>query len=91
MTYETPNYKKNWRSRRVNNKQRARGFGLTEKMFYYYHKITKAVEESADGVTSAAMSVDALVADMNDVNKEMETNQSVSDMLRKETECFVEL
>lgn len=45
MTYETPNYKKNWRSRRVNNKQRARGFGLTEKMFYYYHKIKKAVEE----------------------------------------------
>lgn len=53
--------------------------------------ITKAVEESADGVTSAAMSVDSLVADMNDVNKEMETNQSVSDKLRKETECFVKL
>lgn len=53
--------------------------------------IAKAVEESADGVTSAAMSVDALVADMNDVNKEMETNQSVSDKLRKETECFVEV
>lgn len=53
--------------------------------------ITKAIEESADGVTSAAMSVDALVADMNDVNKEMEINQSVSDKLRKETECFVEV
>lgn len=45
MTYETPNYKKNWRCRRVNNKQLARGFGLTEKMFYYYHKIKSAVEE----------------------------------------------
>lgn len=53
--------------------------------------ITKAVEESADGVTSAAMSVDSLVADMNDVNKEMDTNQNVSDKLRKETECFVKL
>lgn len=53
--------------------------------------ITKAVEESADGVTSAAMSVDSLVADMNDVNKEMETNQEISDKLRKETECFVEV
>lgn len=52
---------------------------------------TKAVEESADGVTSAAMSVDSLVADMNDVNKEMDTNQNVSDKLRKETECFVKL
>lgn len=53
--------------------------------------ITKAVEESADGVTSAAMSVDSLVADMNDVNKEMDTNHNVSDKLRKETECFVKL
>lgn len=53
--------------------------------------INKAVEESADGVTSAAMSVDSLVADMNDVNKEMDTNQNVSDKLRKETECFVKL
>lgn len=53
--------------------------------------ITKAVEESADGVTSAAMSVDSLVAAMNDVNKEMDTNQNVSDKLRKETECFVKL
>ena len=53
--------------------------------------ITKAVEESADGVTSAAMSVDSLVADMNDVNKEMDINQNVSDKLRKETECFVKL
>lgn len=53
--------------------------------------ITKAVEESADGVTGAAMSVDSLVADMNDVNKEMDTNQNVSDKLRKETECFVKL
>mgnify|MGYP000702434015 CR=1 FL=1 len=53
--------------------------------------ITKPVEESADGVTSAAMSVDSLVADMNDVNKEMDINQNVSDKLRKETECFVKL
>ena len=53
--------------------------------------ITKAVEESADGVTSAAMSVDSLVADMNDVNKEMEANRDVSDKLRKETECFIEV
>ena len=52
MTYETPNYKKNWRSRRVNNKQRARGFGLTEKMFYYYHKIKKAVAPAKPKATA---------------------------------------
>ena len=60
-------------------------------LFRSINGITKAVEESADGVTSAAMSVDSLVADMNDVNKEMEANQDVSDKLRKETECFIEV
>ena len=65
--------------------------GTISSMSEAINGITKAVEESADGVTSAAMSVDSLVADMNDVNKDMEANQDVSDKLRKETECFIEV
>ena len=65
--------------------------GTISSMSEAINGITKAVEESADGVTSAAMSVDSLIADMNDVNKEMEANQDVSDKLRKETECFIEV
>ncbi len=65
--------------------------GTISSMSEAINGITKAVEESADGVTSAAMSVDSLVSDMNDVNKEMEANQDVSDKLRKETECFIEV
>ena len=65
--------------------------GTISSMSEAINGITKAVEESADVVTSAAMSVDSLVADMNDVNKEMEANQDVSDKLRKETECFIEV
>ena len=65
--------------------------GTISSMSEAINGITKAVEESADGVTSAAMSADSLVADMNDVNKEMEANQDVSDKLRKETECFIEV
>lgn len=65
--------------------------GTISSMSEAINGITKAVEESADGVTSAAMSVDSLVADMNDVNKEMKANQDVSDKLRKETECFIEV
>ena len=51
--------------------------------------ITRAVEESADGVTSAAVSVDSLVSDINDVNKDMEVNENVSNKLKQEMECFV--
>lgn len=65
--------------------------GTISSMSEAINGITKAVEESADGVTSAAMSVDSLIADMNDVNKEMEANQDVSDKLREETECFIEV
>lgn len=50
MIYETPSEpnkkpKRNWRNGRYNTKnKKQRGFGLVEKMFYYYHKIKKAVE-----------------------------------------------
>lgn len=53
--------------------------------------ITKAVEESAGGVSSAAASVDSLVEDISDVNKEMETNKEISNKLKEETDCFVNL
>lgn len=53
--------------------------------------ITKAVEESADGVTSDAESVDSLVSDISDVNKEMVTNEEISTRFKEETNCFVNL
>ena len=52
---------------------------------------SKYANTATTAYASAAMSVDSLVADMNDVNKEMEANQDVSDKLRKETECFIEV
>ena len=53
--------------------------------------ITKAVEESADGVASAVVSVDSMVADISDMNKEMETNEEISAKFKEETDCFVNL
>lgn len=53
--------------------------------------ITIAVEESADGVASAAASVDSLVSDIGGVNKEMETNSEISSKFKEETDCFVNL
>ena len=53
--------------------------------------ITKAVEESADGVTSAATSVDSMVADISDMNSEMGVNEEISAKFKEETNCFVNL
>ena len=53
------------------------------------HGITEAVEEGADGVTSAAASVDSLVADISNVNKEMEANREISNKFKEEADCFV--
>ena len=53
--------------------------------------ITQAVEESADGVASAASSVDSMVADISDMNKEMGANEEISAKFKEETNCFVNL
>lgn len=45
MTYETHN-RRNWRASRTDKSSKEyRYFRLLEKMFYYYHRIKKAVEE----------------------------------------------
>lgn len=53
--------------------------------------ITIAVEESTDGIASAAASVDSLVSDIGGVNKEMEANSEVSNKFKEETDCFINL
>lgn len=53
--------------------------------------ITIAVEEGADGVTSAAASVDSLVTGISGVNKEMEANREISNKFKEETDCFISL
>ena len=53
--------------------------------------ISTAVEESANGVSTAAMNTGELVRDINQISEEMESNHEVADMLKKETEIFVNL
>lgn len=53
--------------------------------------ITKAIEESTDGVTSAAKSVDFLASSISGVNKEIEINKEISNKFKEETNCFVNL
>lgn len=53
--------------------------------------ITKAVEESTDGVTNAAASVDSLAFDISGVNEEMKANKKISNKFKEETNCFVKL
>lgn len=50
--------------------------------------INKAVEESANGVTDAAVSVDSLVQSMTDVNGKMEENSEVARNLKDESANF---
>lgn len=77
MTYETrdnPHSKitKNWRAGHSSTKNKEqRGFGLVEKMFYYYHRIKKAVEEiraeqgyyQSTGKTGGSSSNHAFISD----------------------------
>lgn len=51
--------------------------------------INKAVEESANGVTDAAVSVDSLVQSMSAVNGKMEENSEVAKNLKDESANFV--
>lgn len=51
--------------------------------------INKAVEESANGVTDAAVNVDSLVQSISEVNGKMEENTQVANNLKEESEGFV--
>ena len=51
--------------------------------------INKAVEESANGVTDAAVNVDSLVQSMSEVHGKMEENSSVAKNLKDESANFV--
>jgi len=53
--------------------------------------ISTAVEESANGVSTAAMNTGELVRDINQIADEMDSNHEVADKLKKETEIFVNL
>ena len=51
--------------------------------------ISHAVEESANGVTDAAVNVDSLVQSFATVNGQMEENSAVARTLKAESENFV--
>lgn len=51
--------------------------------------INKAVEESANGVTDAAVNVDSLVQSLSEVNGKMEENTQVANNLKEESASFV--
>lgn len=53
--------------------------------------ISTAVEESANGVSTAAMNTGELVRDINQIADEMDSNSEVANKLKKETEIFVNL
>ena len=50
--------------------------------------ISRAVEESANGVTDAAMNIDSLVQSMSTVNGQMEENSTVAKNLKEESAAF---
>lgn len=51
--------------------------------------INSAVEESAKGVTDAAINIDSLVQSISEVNNQMEENSTVAKNLKEESENFV--
>lgn len=53
--------------------------------------INRAVDESAKGVTDAAVNIDVLVQSISEVNGQMEENSSVALSLKQEADNFVKL
>lgn len=51
--------------------------------------INSAVEESAKGVTDAAVNIDSLVQSISEVNNQMEENSTVAKNLKEESENFI--
>ncbi len=55
------------------------------------HKITAAIEGGVQGVSGAADSTEALVADVEHINRRMGENRAIAEDLKKETAIFVRL
>ena len=53
--------------------------------------ISTAIEESATGVTNATANTSTLVTNIEVVNQEMNTNQAISQRLKKEADRFTNL
>ena len=53
--------------------------------------INRAVEESANGVTDAAVNIDSLVQSIATVTEQMDENKSVAEALKAESDSFVNL
>lgn len=53
--------------------------------------ITKAIDDSASGITGVADSAKSLVGDMEDITGRMDTNQSIVEELKKQMEVFADL
>ena len=53
--------------------------------------ITKAIDESAAGITGVSNNSQNLVTDMKDITLRMKTNQDIVEELNKETAAFANL
>ncbi len=53
--------------------------------------INRAIEESATGVTDAAIGIDSLVHSMNTVSRQMEENSEIAKNLKRESEAFINM
>lgn len=64
---------------------------LFEDMLSSFGNVAHAVDESAGGVTSAAVNMDSLVSSINVVSQEMEDNSNVAKQLKDEADNFIQL
>ena len=65
--------------------------GLVKSITDSIDGISTAVEESANGISTAANNTGELVRDINRITEEMDSNNEVANLLKKETEIFVDL
>ena len=61
---------------------------LVESMVSSIHGITSGMEESADAVSSSALSTSAMVEDMSGIGEQVVENSNVVSALQRETEAF---
>lgn len=62
---------------------------IFENMMNSISDVAHAVEESAQGITSAAVNVDSLVGSINVISREMEDNSNVAKQLKTEADSFL--
>lgn len=63
---------------------------LFDKMMSDINEVTYAVGESAEGVSSAAISIDSLVSSISVVSREMEENSAIAKQLKSEADNFIQ-